>query len=198
MVRTTSANNRLVVSEHEGAGLGLATVRNILSKTGGAVAVESEPGRGTTFVLVFPAAHAASSAVASSPPAAEALRGEGRCLLVVEDDPSVQRVLVRLLDDAGYEVLAADNATAALAQVERGATFHLLVSDLVMPGISGPELAARLRRSRPRLPVLFLSGYHEHETMNRGLLLPPFRFLTKPATRANILGALSELFAEGA
>jgi PAS domain S-box-containing protein len=170
-----------------GTGLGLSTVMSIMRECEGAVRVQSEPGVGTTFRLLFPEAQrdsGAEPAPASSP--MRAPRGAER-LLVVEDDPLVREFLAACLLGAGYQVFA--TATAELAADELavpGRAFDMLLTDIVLPKRSGVDLASDLLEKRPELPVLFLSGYSE-ALFARGL---PGRVLAKPFTREALLYAV--------
>ena len=163
-----------------GTGLGLSTVYGIVKQSDGYVWAYSEPGRGSTFKLYLPVADRdAPGPGGSSAPAARAGRGE--LVLVVEDDESVRWMTRRVLEDAGYRVLEADHGQAALDLLERdGASVRLVLTDVVMPGMGGPELAERLARRRPDIPVLFTSGYTDGEIARRGLLGPEAAFVQKP------------------
>jgi two-component system, cell cycle sensor histidine kinase and response regulator CckA len=148
-----------------GTGLGLATVFGIVEQSNGRVSVQSAPGRGTRFTVCLPRVEADRGAALSELSATRTTRRGNETILVVEDEPSLRHLARRLLEGRGYRVVSADNATDAL---EIAATFghpiHLLFTDVVMPHLRGPELAARLRRMRPGLPVVYTSGYaHEHE-----------------------------------
>jgi two-component system cell cycle sensor histidine kinase/response regulator CckA len=168
-----------------GTGLGLAMVYGTAKAAGGTVLVESEPGQGTTVRMLFPRSdEAASSAVeqaAERAPARGALR-----LLVVEDEDGVRGVLERILTGHGHEVMTAAHPDAALETASRGAPIDLLITDVVMPGMSGPQLAARLTERQPGLPVVFISGY----TDRPGELPPGATMLEKPFTRAALLRAV--------
>ena len=145
----------------KGTGLGLSTVYGIVKQTGGHIWVYSEVGRGTTFKLYFPLVH---GPVQASPPQATTLPppGAGATLLLVEDDPSVRSTVRRLLERHDYRVLEASNGQDALALVTaRKDEIDLVLSDMVMPGMGGTELAGRVRVLSPMLPVLLMTGYTE-------------------------------------
>jgi PAS domain S-box-containing protein len=142
----------------KGTGLGLAMVYGMVRQHGGFIDVRSEPGRGTTFELYVPAADR-TSIVSEPPPEAPPDRGEGT-VLVVEDDAMVRAVTQSMLQMLGYTVLVAATPQAALSLAERPAVrIDLLISDVVMPQMKGPELRDRMRSMRPDLDVLFISGY---------------------------------------
>src|SRR6185436_12496097 len=142
-----------------GTGLGLATVYGIVRQSGGQIVVSSQPGLGTTFKVFLPRADAGLSVLASSasPPKS---RGGRETVLLVEDEPRVRAVLKRVLVGAGYDVLEAANADdASVVHDGFGGTIHALVTDVVMPGKTGLELARHLTAIRPALKVVYMSGY---------------------------------------
>jgi PAS domain S-box-containing protein len=170
----------------KGTGLGLSTVYGIVAQSGGVVAVESAPKRGTSFTFHFPRSVADASPPAR-PPAAARVRGT-ETVLVVEDEPLVRAVTVRALASGGYRVLAAGSGAEALALMGREPhSVELLVSDVVMPGMSGPEVAVALCRQRPDLKVLLVSGYTRDAVLERGALPPGTELLEKPFTPAELL-----------
>ena len=144
--------------ERGGSGLGLATVQRIVEQVGGYVWVQSAPGEGTRIQVALPWAGDANPATGAAPKAASLLGTE--TVLLVEDDASVLSVSQRSLERFGYRVLAAGGpAEASAIAAERGGSVDLLVTDIAMPGQSGPELAAVLQGNWPRLKVLYISGY---------------------------------------
>jgi PAS domain S-box-containing protein len=176
-----------------GTGLGLSTVYGIVKQCGGEVMVESEPGLGTRFDIYLPAT--AESAVPEKTGRAPVERGaEGETILLVEDDRNVRELVSRLLSGLGYHVIAAANGQEALAPL--GASekkVHLLLTDVVMPGMSGPELAAYARAIRPGLPVLFVSGYPDVAISQRGVEVDPESFVQKPFTADVLSGRIRRL-----
>jgi two-component system, cell cycle sensor histidine kinase and response regulator CckA len=165
-----------------GNGLGLANVHGIVTQSGGSVAVSSRPGEGTTFTIRFPLCAAPSALDSDAKPGAPAAApGAGEPILLVEDDPVVREVVSEMLGQDGYSVVAVscgDDALEALASSER--RFELLVTDLVMPRIGGGELAQKIRVLQPDIHVLFMSGYADDATAERGILVPGAGFIQKP------------------
>jgi len=180
---TTKANG-------EGTGLGLATVYGIVTQAGGAVSISSEPGLGTTVTVLLPAGKTPPAAPAA-PAAPPSTSGHGETLLVVEDEAALRDVAGRILSGAGYHVLAADGGRQALelAALHEG-DIDLLVSDVVMPGMLGKELAERLVDVRPGTRVLYMSGYAQPVLASQGTLDPGVALLEKPFTAEDLLSAV--------
>ncbi len=169
----------------KGTGLGLATVHGIVTQNGGRVLVESRPGHGTTFEIRFPRTHAVAEV--EPRPVGPAARTGDETILVVEDDPRVRAVTVRALRGAGHRVLVASDGPEALAVAEQwDGTLHLVVTDVVMPGMSGKAVVESLRRKRPGLRALFVSGYPQEVIARRGVLDGGIEFLAKPFTPATL------------
>jgi PAS domain S-box-containing protein len=169
----------------KGTGLGLATVYGIVRQSGGSISVESAPGKGSTFSVFLPRVEDASFHRAAPPAAVPAEPGEKRApsayILLAEDEPRVRLLTQRVLEARGYRVLSATDGQVALQLASDPAlTLDLLVTDVVMPGMSGPDLARRLRESRPGLPVVYMSGYadqglaHEAAATGGAFLSKPF------------------------
>ncbi len=179
-----------------GTGLGLATTYGIVKQSGGFIYAYSESGVGSSFKIYFPrASRAATEPAESSPPV---VRGGTETVLLVEDDEAVSSVARRVLQRAGYTVLASGSPDEALS-VEAGFTgqIHLVVTDVVMPGLSGREVAERIRRRRPDLAVLYISGYTENAVATNGVVDPGTWFLAKPFTGATLVAKVREVLDAG-
>jgi PAS domain S-box-containing protein len=148
----------------KGTGLGLSTVYGIIQQSGGFIRVSSEPGKGTSFNIYFPRVGATGQAIAREPNILTAKAEEGlETILLVEDESSVRNLSRRYLENQGYAVLeAADGAEAIQVCKSHSGPIHLLLTDLIMPGINGRELARRICAMRPETKVLYMSGYAEN------------------------------------
>jgi PAS domain S-box-containing protein len=165
----------------KGTGLGLSTVFGITQQSGGTIWVYSEPGIGTTFEVYLPEVDAASDA--PEPARDGVLRRGTETVLLVEDEDQVRGVARGILKRSGYIVLEARNAGEALLLCERHPTrIDLLLSDVVMPGMSGPELAKRLAAARPEMKVLCMSGYTDDAAVRHGVIDAHFAYIQKPLT----------------
>lgn len=177
----------------KGTGLGLSTVYGIVKQSGGHVSLESEPGRGTTFKVYLPRVDAPVEASTRSPARTPA-RGGDETVLVVEDQEPVLRLTRRVLEMQGYAVLAATDGPEALEVAQHHAgTIHILVTDVVMPGMSGREVGRRLAVARPGMRVLYLSGYADDSIVRHGVLEPGLAFLQKPFTPEALSRRVREL-----
>jgi CheY-like chemotaxis protein len=166
-----------------GTGLGLATVHGIVKQNGGSIHVSSEIGKGASFQVYFPrSAAAAIAAVAEAPVPVARARAGGETVVVVEDAEGLRLLVTILLERLGYTVLVAANSDEAMQLFEAGRSVDLLLTDVVMPGSSGPELATRLREKQPALKVLYMSGYTDDAIIHHGVLEPGIAFLHKPFT----------------
>jgi len=165
----------------QGTGLGLSTVYGVIRQSGGLIGVESQPGAGTMFTVHLPRVAMPSEAEVVVPAAAPADGTE--TILLVEDEDSVRDLAVKVLRQRGYTVLEAANGSTALI-VERGhpGPIALLLTDVVMPDLSGPEVARRVIERRPEIAVLFMSGYTDDAVLQHGVLKQDTPFLQKPFT----------------
>jgi PAS domain S-box-containing protein len=174
-----------------GTGLGLATVHGIVAQSGGHIRVYSEPGLGAAFKVYLPASTRAATRVQA--PVVDEPAGSETVLLCEDEDP-VRRLMERILTQGGYTVLSAATPDQALGLASaRSDTIDVLVSDVIMPGLSGPELARRLREDLPSLRTLFVSGYTAETARGRGNLPAGSVLLEKPFSRAALLRALRDL-----
>ncbi|HEV7507587.1 MAG TPA: response regulator [Thermoanaerobaculia bacterium] len=179
----------------EARGLGLATVYGIVKQNAGHVAVYSEVGQGTTFRIYLPRTHEAATIQAPTPAAAWRIGG-GETLLLVEDNDELRSATHGVLEALGYRVATAANGEEALAALEaRGGQIDLAICDVVMPGMSGPEVVERLRARSPGMRVIFMSGYTDNVVVRHGILEGEYDFLEKPFSAdrlaAKIRGALA-------
>jgi CheY-like chemotaxis protein len=165
----------------KGTGLGLATVHAIVAQNGGSIEVESDLGRGTSFVIYLPEADATEADSHARPPSVPQQTGS-ETVLVVEDSEGLRELARRLLQRQGYRVLVAANADEALAVFEQHGAVDVLLTDVVMPGASGPELTRQLVVLRPTLKVIYMSGYTDAAIFQHGVLASGFGFLHKPFT----------------
>ena len=175
----------------KGIGLGLSTVYGLVQQAGGFITVESELGKGSTFRVFVPRVDAPRETNAAPKPKLES--GAGEPVLLVEDDPQVRRLLEQLLKNAGYTTTCAASGDGALELLKSGINCNLLVTDVVMPGMSGPELAAQFEKLRGPVPVLFISGHTEDASVRGGRLPEHKRFLQKPFAPTELLKTVRQL-----
>jgi PAS domain S-box-containing protein len=177
----------------KGTGLGLATVYGIVKQSGGAIAVRSQPGEGSSFTVYLPRLAGEAKWGITVPAAERSKPGQGTILLV-EDQDAVRNLISRVLLGSGYRVIEADSGPQALALSDsQVGAIDLLITDVVMPGMSGRELAGRLNARRGPVRVLFISGYAPKGDVQPGLLGPGEGFLQKPFTPAQITVRVAEI-----
>jgi PAS domain S-box-containing protein len=178
-----------------GTGLGLATVHGIVEQSGGTVCVSSAAGVGTTFTIYLPRVEH-SAPPAPLPPFAP-LNPRSAHLLVVEDDDAVRDLAVRILRSAGYSTVSAGDGAAALRLIaERSASIDLVVTDVVLPDMSGRDLASRAALIRPGVPVLFTSGYTDDVVLSHGIRDNTAPFIAKPYTAPALKAKVHEVLAQ--
>jgi len=176
----------------KGTGLGLSTVYGIVKQSGGYVMVQSEKGMGTTFNIYLPRVEAAADSHAAAP--ARAAQGGSETVLLVEDEESVRQLVRETLTSKGYRVIEADNGEAALIAASKHTdTIDLIITDVVMPGMNGRELANQLLKDRPETKVLYLSGYTEDTVISEGSIESGTAFLQKPFTLLNLSRKVREV-----
>jgi len=165
-----------------GTGLGLSTVYGIVKQSGGNIWVYSEPGQGTTFKIYLPRVNEPVEEIGKKALIEEVPTGN-ETILVVEDDEEVRKLAVRILEKQGYRVFMAKQGNDALSLCEKhDEPIHLIVTDVVMPGMSGRKLAERLKETHPEMKVLYMSGYTDNAIVHHGVLEPGIQFLQKPFT----------------
>ena len=176
----------------KGTGLGLSTVYGIIKQSGGDIAVYSEPGYGTTFKVFLPCTDDPESESTVTPPAFRVSGNE--TVLIVEDDNTVRRLTEQILREAGYKVLSASGGTEALEIFRtHGSVIDLLLTDVVMPQMSGKDLARSLAPQHPNLRILYMSGYTDNAIVHHGVLDPGISFINKPFSGNDLVRRVGDL-----
>ncbi|MGH7909408.1 MAG: ATP-binding protein, partial [Thermodesulfobacteriota bacterium] len=171
----------------QGTGLGLATVYGIVKQNDGEIHIASEPGQGTKVRIYLPRVEARTMVAVPAPPPA-VLRPGAETVLLAEDELGVRKLIREVLEQAGHTVLEAASGPAALQAAEGYAgAIQLLLTDVVMPEMSGPELASKLTTARPDLKVLYMSGYTEETMTQHGMLPSGITLLQKPFDKDDLL-----------
>jgi signal transduction histidine kinase/CheY-like chemotaxis protein len=179
--------------EGKGTGLGLSTVYGIITQSGGHIEVESEPDKGATFRVYLPGLPKKRLEKEESD-SADISQSQPATILLVEDEEMVRGLLRTILKTSGYTVIEAGSGQEALALCEHySAPIHLMVTDVVMPHMSGRELAERLTESRPGLKVLYISGHTDDAIFKHGVMAAEMNFLQKPFLPDDLLGKIREL-----
>ncbi len=176
-----------------GTGLGLATVYGIVHQAGGELSVQSQPGKGASFSIVLPVARPEAAAATVSVPAKSSHERGSETVLVVEDEARVRDITVRMLEARGYHVLSAADGSHALALAQEHGHIDLLVSDVIMPDVSGPQVAERLRTAHPDMRMLFVSGYSDDAVVRHGVHDAGLAFLQKPYTGSQLACKIREI-----
>ncbi len=180
----------------EGTGLGLATVYGIVKQNNGFIHVYSEPGHGTTFMIYLPRYVGEAGQTEEKGPVAPVRQGH-ETILVVEDEPAILEMIQIMAERLGYAVLAASAPDEAIRLAEtHGGEIHLLLTDLVMPGMNGRDLAKNLLAPYPELKQLFMSGYTANVIAHQGVLDEGIHFIQKPFTMANLAAAIRRALEE--
>ncbi len=181
----------------KGTGLGLSIVQGIIAQSGGSIEVSSQPGQGTTFTIWLPETPGVVTRASPMLQTAHSSGDKGN-VLVVEDEPEVRNYAATVLTNCGYTVIKADSAAEALhlSQRELG-DIDLVLADVVMPGVSGPEMSSRLRCLRPGIKVLYMSGYTADRIAHHGVLDPATDFIEKPFTPTQLSGKVREILTRG-
>jgi PAS domain S-box-containing protein len=170
----------------QGTGLGLSTVYGIVKQSGGSVRVYSEPGQGATFEVYLPLVE--DAAPAGRPVRSATATAQGHeTILIVEDEAAVRRLASRVLQSAGYTILAAAGGAEALSMLEQhDGPVDLVLTDVVMPGLSGTDLGLQLMRARPQMKIVYASGYADSAIQHHDLIDTPVHFIAKPYAVENL------------
>jgi two-component system, cell cycle sensor histidine kinase and response regulator CckA len=175
----------------QGTGLGLSTVYGIVQQSGGFISFDTELGRGTEFKIYLPRIAAAITDSVQEGP--ETIPRGSETILLVEDDPSLRAFDVELLEDLGYKVIEAANAAEAIAAADQlSEPLHVLMTDVIMPGLNGRQLAERLLETRPTLKVLYVSGYSDN-IVQKAILVGGAAFLQKPVSLSDLATKLRQV-----
>jgi CheY-like chemotaxis protein/anti-sigma regulatory factor (Ser/Thr protein kinase) len=177
----------------QGLGMGLAVVHGIVKKHDGAIKIESNVGRGTTVEVLFPLIEAQTETGTEE---SETLQMGKERILLVDDEPSIVRMITQMLTRSGYEVIGKTSSTSALNVFKKAPEqFDLVISDLTMPEISGDQLAQAIKKIRPGMPIILCTGHSNRMDENKAKELGIEAFIIKPFSRKNITEAISNVLA---
>jgi CheY-like chemotaxis protein len=179
----------------KGTGLGLSTVYGIVKQTGGSIWVSSDLGIGTAFKIYLPAVNALLEIVSPNDKVEKVASGS-QTILIVEDDAALLQVIHQSLEAVGYMILAAHSPAEAIRISESyPGPIHLMVADVIMPGMNGTQLATHLSAPRPEMKVLYVSGYTDDTIVRHGVLEPGLAFLQKPFSPKTLARKVGEVLA---
>ena len=178
----------------QGTGLGLSMIYGFAKQSGGHARLESAPGRGATVKILLPR-HLGEREAESAPMPRARNRGRGETVLLVEDDPAIRLLVGEILADLGYQTVTAEDGPAAIPILESKRRIDLMISDVGLPGLNGRGLADIARRSRPRLQVLFISGYAEDAASREGFLAEGMDLISKPFAFDRLAAKIREMLA---
>ncbi|MBV9735251.1 MAG: PAS domain S-box protein [Acidisphaera sp.] len=182
----------------QGTGLGLSMVYGFARQSGGQVRIYSEPGAGATVRIYLPRHHGEAGEAGAQPSLAQQLRaGAGETVLVVDDEPTVRMLVSEVLEDLGYAAIEAADAAAGLRVLQSDARIDLVITDVGLPGgMNGRQMADAARVTRPKLKVLFITGYAENAAIGNGHLAAGMHVLTKPFAMDNLASRIKAIIAE--
>ena len=179
----------------EGTGLGLSMVYGFARQSEGFVRIHSEVGEGTTVKIYLPKHRGDASVMEAIEELPDVQRGDGEIVLVVEDEPSVRDLVAEILRDLGYSVLLAHDGPSGLRSLDSSVEIDLLITDVGLPGLNGRQVADAARMHRPKLKVLFMTGYAENTAAAGGFLTPGMAMITKPFSVEVLASRIREIIA---
>ncbi|HPI47127.1 MAG TPA: response regulator, partial [Hyphomonadaceae bacterium] len=180
----------------QGTGLGLSMVYGFVNQSGGSVEIDSEVGKGTAVTITLPGS-SPEQLVEEVAPVVSEVQGVGRTVLVVEDDPQVRMLILEVLRDLRYRAIEASDPEQALAALRNHEHVDLMVSDVGLPGMNGRQLAEIARRTRPRLKILFMTGYAAEAAVRSEFLDSGMDMMTKPFQLEGLTAKIREMIDAG-